>query len=167
MCVISKMRLSGKSKVAGGSAAVIALAAAFIAPWEGLETTAYLDKIASPNVWTVCYGHTGKYAYNGASYSKERCWEIFLQDVGAHYDRMATCIKVDVTPRSVQASALELAFNTGTGNFCKSTMAKKINAGDYKGACAELGKWVKAGGKTIRGLVNRRNASEEMCRGDL
>ncbi len=27
-----------------------------IKPWEGISTVAYLDRIARPPVWTVCYG---------------------------------------------------------------------------------------------------------------
>lgn len=160
------MRLSGKSKTASGvgAAAVIAMSAAFIAPWEGLKLKTYKDLVG---VNTVCYGHTGKYAVWGATYTAEKCWEIFLDDVGTHYDGITKCIPVAVVPRSVQASALELAFNVGVGGFCGSTMARLLRDGRYVQACAELDKWVKAGGKTVRGLVNRRNASEEMCKVDL
>lgn len=167
--VKSKTPSSTKSNVvaAGGTAAVMALATWFIMPWEGLRTTAYLDKLASPPVWTVCYGHTGKYAYQGASYSVEKCDAILKEDVGKHYDAIKPCINTQRTPVSVQASALELAFNVGSGAFCRSTMAKLINAGDYKAACGELDRWVKAGGVTVKGLVNRRNASEDMCVRDL
>lgn len=149
------------------AAAVVAMATAFIMPWEGKRNSAYLDTIAKPSVWTVCYGHTGKYAYKGAKYSDAKCKDILAEDVGSHYAGIARCMDVANTPVSVQASSLELAFNVGVGAFCKSTMMRKIAAKDYKGACAELDKWVKAGGVTVRGLVNRRNASEEMCKRDL
>ena len=29
-----------------------------VARWEGLSVTAYLDTIAEPDVWTICYGET-------------------------------------------------------------------------------------------------------------
>lgn len=162
------MSRNNNAKVTGGiAAAVLAAATAFVMPWEGKENTAYLDRIASPAVWTVCYGHTGRYAYEGATYSDAQCRAILNEDVGAHYDRLAQCIDTMIVPVSVQASFLELGFNVGTGAACSSTMARKINAGDYEGACAELGRWVNAGGVVVRGLVNRRNASEEMCVGDL
>lgn len=38
------------------TAAVLAATALFVGPWEGERTEAYLDRIASPPVWTVCYG---------------------------------------------------------------------------------------------------------------
>lgn len=47
-------------------------------------------------------------------------------------------------------------FNVGTGAFRSSTLLKRLNAGDYQGAASEFGKWVKAGGKVLPGLVRRR-----------
>lgn len=154
-------------RVAGGSAAVIAMATTFIMPWEGKRNEAYLDRIASPAVWTVCYGHTGKYAYKGAKYSDSKCMDILREDVQTHYAGMEKCVRTDVVPVSVQASMLELFFNVGVGAGCGSTMTKLVNAGRYWDACRELDRWVKAGGVTVKGLVNRRNASREMCIKDL
>lgn len=152
---------------AGGVAAVISMATPFIAQWEGKRNAAYLDTLASPAIWTVCYGHTGRYAYQGAYYSDAQCAEILKQDVGMHWEGLSKCISRDDVPVSVQASALELAFNVGVGAACKSTMVRRINSGKWMDACGELGKWVKAAGRTVRGLVNRRNASEEMCLKDV
>lgn len=59
------------------------------------------------------------------------------------------------------------AFNVGTGAFAKSTMLKKLNAGDQYGVCEELKKWVYTGGKVWRGLVNRREAGAAIGHGDL
>ena len=36
------------------TAAILAAAAAFIGPWEGERTEAYLARMASAPVWTVC-----------------------------------------------------------------------------------------------------------------
>ena len=148
-------------------AAVIAMATAFIAPWEGEVRETYLDTIAKPPLLTVCYGHTGKYAVKGAKYSKAACERILAEDVGKHYAGMSACVAVQYVPVSVQASLLELFFNVGVGAGCNSTMVSLANAGRYSEACEQLDRWVKAGGKTIRGLVNRRNASKEMCYLDI
>lgn len=156
--------LATKTKIVSGSAAaVIAMATAFIAPWEGKVNTTYLDTIASPPILTVCYGHTGKYAIKGATYSDDMCKKILAADVEKHYAGLAACVSVNHVPVSVQASLLELFFNVGVGAGCASTMTAKANLGRYTEACDQLDRWVKAGGKTIRGLVNRRNASKEMC----
>lgn len=147
---------------------MIAMTVAFLMPWEGKRNEAYLDTIASPPIWTVCYGETDpKYAFKGARYSDEQCLEMLKDRAASFYAVMSSVAKVDVIPASVQASMLELLYNVGPSQFNKSTMLRKANSGDYDGACSELDRWVKAGGKTIKGLVNRRNASEEMCKKDL
>lgn len=157
------MRFSVK---AASAAAVIALATPFIAKWEGKRNEAYLDTIAKPPVWTVCYGQTGPKAYRGAKYTDKECEEMLRQEVGEKYQQLAACIQPHV-PVSVQAALLELAYNVGAGAVCKSTALRLANAKDYAGACAAVEMWVKAGGVTVRGLVNRRNASREMCERDL
>lgn len=161
------MRLSGKAVSGGIAAAVIALATPFIATWEGKRNYAYLDTIARPAVWTVCYGQTGPKAYHGAYYTDKECADMLRQEVGEFYQRIAACMTNPNIPVSVQASLLELAYNAGSSAVCQSTAMRKANAGDYRGACDELDRWVKAGGNTVRGLVNRRNASQEMCERDL
>lgn len=50
----------------------------------------------------------------------------------------------------------------GETNLANSTLLKKLNAKDYKGAAAEFLRWNKAGGKVLNGLVKRRNAEMEL-----
>lgn len=49
------------------------------------------------------------------------------------------------------------SFNVGLGNLQKSTIRMKYNRGDYEGAAESFLDWTKAGGKVLKGLVNRRN----------
>jgi lysozyme len=51
-----------------------------------------------------------------------------------------------------------LAYNVGCGSVTKSTLLKKLNAGDIPGAAAEFVKWDHAGGKELAGLKARREA---------
>ncbi|WP_394324827.1 glycoside hydrolase family protein [Escherichia coli] len=39
----------------------------------------------------------------------------------------------------------------GAGNFRTSTLLRKINQGDIKGACDQLRRWTYAGGKQWKG----------------
>lgn len=48
------------------------------------------------------------------------------------------------------------AFNVGLGNLQRSTIRMKHNRGDYDGAAEAFMMWTKAGGKELKGLVNRR-----------
>ena len=67
--------------------------------------------------------------------------------------------RVTVPLTQPQFDALvSFVFNVGAGAFRKSTLLKKLNAGDYAEATAEFPRWVKGGGKTLPGLVVRRAA---------
>ncbi|ASO79311.1 lysozyme [Escherichia coli] len=51
----------------------------------------------------------------------------------------------------------------GAGNFRTSTLLRKINQGDIKGACDQLRRWAYAGGKQWKGLMTRREIEREVC----
>ena len=57
---------------------------------------------------------------------------------------------------------VSLAYNIGTGAFKESTLIKKLNAGDIRGAADQFDVWVNAGGKRMQGLVNRRAKEKEV-----
>lgn len=149
-------------RAAFGGGAVIALAIAIIAPWEGLRTETYLDIVG---VATVCYGQTGEAARPGARYTEAECRAMLGEEVARFAKRMEACIspQAQMTPLQ-QAVVLSWAYNVGTGAACQSTLVRKLNAGappaDW---CAELLRWNRAGGKVIRGLDNRRKHEYRLC----
>lgn len=51
-------------------------------------------------------------------------------------------------------SLVSLTYNIGTATFEKSTLLKKLNAGDYQGAAEQFTVWNKGGGKILQGLVD-------------
>ncbi len=53
---------------------------------------------------------------------------------------------------------VSFVFNLGSGRLQSSTLRMKLNRGDYEGAANELLKWCKGGGRTLKGLVLRRQA---------
>ena len=77
---------------------------------------------------------------------------------------MRRCLKSpDKIPDKTYVAFLSFSYNVGIGAFCRSTLVRKANSGDLRGACKELLKWVNAGGKRIRGLVNRRKDELRIC----
>jgi lysozyme len=52
---------------------------------------------------------------------------------------------------------VSFSFNVGLGTLQRSTLRQRHNRGDYEGAANEFLKYTKAGGKVLKGLVNRRN----------
>lgn len=89
-----------------------------------------------------------------------------LQRSLAHLQKDEAGIKRCITVPMYQSeydAYLSLAYNIGVPAFCKSTLVKKLNAGDYSGACREVLKWDKFRGAPLRGLTIRRKKEYEQC----
>lgn len=150
-----------------GTATVLIAAAAFVGPWEGERLDAYLDRVASPPVWTVCYGET-RGVRPGDRYTAQQCSDMLMRALQDFYDPLARCIPaLPQQPQGVQVALVSWSYNVGTGAACGSTLARRANAGDWRAACNELPRWNKAGGRVVRGLVNRRAAEQRLCLGAL
>ena len=145
---------------AGALGALGLLATAFIGGWEGKRNVAYQDIVG---VWTVCYGET-RGVERGDRFTDAQCLEMLGNGVVEFEQGVRACLKApDAIPDKPYAMMVSLAYNIGTGAFCGSTVARRANAGDIKGACEAFTMWVKAGGRTVQGLVNRRNAEKAIC----
>lgn len=149
-----------KTGVAAGLVAVLALAAAIVKPWEGkpIGNMPYRDIVG---VLTVCHGHTGK-DIEQRSYTDAECDAFLKKDLAIAHKAIERCITAPLKPHE-EAALTSAAFNIGPRVVCGSTLQKKANSG--LPFCAELKKWVYAGGKVIRGLVKRREAEYKMCIG--
>lgn len=139
-------------------AATISIATAVVASFEGLRTTAYLDPVGIP---TICYGHTAT-AKIGDSKTQAECKEQLSKDLLIAIQDVESRVKVDMTVER-RAALVSFVYNVGGTKFGNSTLLKKLNAGDTRGACAELSKWVYAGGVKLRGLVARRAEERQLC----
>ena len=60
---------------------------------------------------------------------------------------------------------VSLTFNIGEGAFCKSTLVRKLKAGDHAGACAEILRWNRFQGRPLAGLTKRRKDEHAQCMG--
>lgn len=142
------------------TAAIMAAAVALVGGWEGLRTVAYKDIVGVP---TVCFGET-RGVEMGDRYTVEECKVMLGQGLVEFETGMRRCLtKPDDIPAKPYVAFLSLSYNIGTGAFCRSTVAKRINAGDIKGACNGIPAWNRAGGKVVQGLVNRRAEEKRIC----
>ncbi|QIL73272.1 lysozyme [Diaphorobacter sp. HDW4B] len=143
-------------------ATAVALVIPVVTYYEGKVNRTYVDPVG---VLTSCSGHTGPELKPGQTFTDEQCLAQLEADLTKHSIAL-DCVRVPVTDGQ-KAAFLSFAFNVGTGAFCGSTLVRKANTGDMPGACAELSKWVYAGGKQLPGLVKRRAAERAMCERDL
>lgn len=143
-------------------AAACALCTALTMSSEGLVLKAKPDPVGIP---TDCYGHTEGVRIGDVS-TPEACLQQLRQDLLKRGTAADACIQRDI-PLKTRAAFTDFAFNVGVGNFCRSGAARKLNAGDLAGACAELSRWIYAGGKVLPGLVKRRATERAWCEAGL
>lgn len=142
-------------KIAGVGA--VALAASVVGFYEGKRNDAYLDPVGIP---TICYGHTAD-VQMGQTRTDAECQDLLAGDLGdafAAVDRLVT--QPMTAPR--RAALASFVYNVGPGAFARSTLLRRLNAGDPE-ACAELDRWVYAGGRRLEGLARRRATERELC----
>ncbi len=81
-----------------------------------------------------------------------------------YVNKIKKCIHVPLYMYEFSAF-VSMSYNIGANAFCNSTLVKKLNLGDYAGACAEISRWNKQGGKTLAGLTKRREEERAICEG--
>lgn len=135
----------------------------FVARWEGLRLEAYLDIV---NVPTVCYGET-KGVKLGDRYTKAQCDAMLGRELIGYRDGLHKFFTIETKrhrlPVARDVAFTSLAYNVGVTGAGKSTATRRLNAGNIAGACEALTWWNKAGGRVIRGLVNRRADERAWC----
>lgn len=150
-----------KSRLAK-SGALMAAGVALVGAWEGLRTVAYRDVVGIP---TVCFGET-RGVKMGDRYTVDECKAMLGDGLVEFEAGMRKCLtRPDAIPDGAYVAFLSLSYNIGTGAFCRSTVARRANAGDIAGACDAILAWNKAGKplRVVKGLTNRRAAEREMC----
>tara|TARA_R110000765_G_scaffold416683_1_gene518649 strand:+ start:344 stop:787 length:444 start_codon:yes stop_codon:yes gene_type:complete len=124
-----------------------------IKKFEGCELKAYQDSV---DIWTIGFGHT-KNVKEGDEINQEEA-ENMLQEEMPEYEGYINSL-VTVPLEQCQFDALcAWVYNLGPTNLKESTLLKLLNAGDYHLIPSQIKRWNKAGGKTLEGLIRRREA---------
>jgi lysozyme len=129
-----------------------------IKAWEGCKLKAYKDVAG---VWTVGYGLTSR-----AGFIEVGPDTVLTQDEADWYleqvvDKFASDIRPMIAGQINEnqfAAFVSLAYNIGVGAFKRSSALKHFNAGRIELVPDAMRMWKKAGGKTVQGLINRREA---------
>lgn len=150
-------KTAAKGVGAGAGVSAIALAISLIAPWEGKRNDPYIDIVGIP---TVCYGET---RVPMKRYSDTECEDMLRKAAEGFQREVLNCTPVLANRPYQLAAATSLAYNIGATTYCKSSIAKKFNARDFKGGCQSFPLYKYAGGKVSKGLENRRNMEMKLC----
>jgi lysozyme len=127
--------------------------------WEGTRYVPYRDV---GDVWTVCEGYAGKDVVPGKTYTPAECKALLTTQLKSKGEEVLQCTTVPLNENQYDAFTL-FAYNVGSEAFCKSSLLKKLNAGDYVGACNGLLAWDNVDGKPVAGLLARRRFERDWC----
>ncbi|KQT82436.1 lysozyme [Methylobacterium sp. Leaf466] len=128
-----------------------------IKSFEGYKDKAYL---CPANVWTIGFGTT-KGVKRGDTCTTLQAEAFLRRDLAIFEAAVDKAVKVDMTPNQFSA-LVSLCYNIGGGAFAASTLVRKLNAGDVKGAQAAFASWNRGGGRVLPGLVRRRAAEAKL-----
>lgn len=128
---------------------------------EGTRLKAYRDIVG---VWTICTGDT-KNVSPGQVATKAECEARLERQLIAHAEPVMSCIPtLREEGRDYQrAAVVSLAYNVGVRAVCRSTVARRMNARDFRGGCDAILMWDRAGGRQVRGLTLRRQRERAIC----
>ncbi len=150
-------RIRARGAVTGIGLMLVVLVGGF----EGLRLYSYQDVVG---IWTACYGET-KNMRAGLRFTKDECDRMFVGSLVEHEMGMRACLRApDAVPDKVYVAFVSLTYNIGVAAFCRSTLARYVNANDLSAACDEILKWDRAGGKVVRGLTVRRQKEHVLCK---
>lgn len=134
------------------------LALDLIRKFEGCRLSAYVDAVG---VVTIGWGETegvrmgDRWTQERADLTLKRRVLSFMNDV------LEICPALEDRPKCL-AAVSSFVYNVGLANFRKSTLRKKIDAGNWTGAADEFPRWNRAGGRVLKGLTRRRNAERAL-----
>lgn len=150
-----------KARIVIGALTLSASALVGIAVHEGYRGEAY--RPVPGDVPTIGFGTTDG-VKPGDRIEPVQALVRKLQDVQRFEGALKQCVRVPLHQHEYDAF-LSLAYNIGPGAFCGSTLVRRLNAGDYAGACAEILRWDRFRGEPLRGLTLRRQAESRQCLG--
>jgi lysozyme len=135
-----------------------------IKTFEGFRSAPYK---CSAGVPTIGYGATfypggKKVTMTDPSITEEKAVELLANMLVSFEKYVDSYCRDDINQNQFDA-LVSFAYNLGPANLKSSTLLKKVNANPQdETITAEFMKWVKAGGKTLKGLIRRREAESQL-----
>ncbi len=133
----------------------------FVKSHEGLRLKAYRDLVG---LWTIGYGHTLT-AKPGIEITEHEADGLLVRDLVMFSAQVMRLLAGKEVTQGQFDALVSFAFNVGAGNLGKSTLLKKLLAGDIPGAADQFSLWTGAGTLHPKGLIERREAEREMFLG--
>lgn len=165
-CLVEVMRFTlPKGLALTLTATALTIALSLSSYFEGFRLHAYPD---SGGVYTICNGHT-EGVKRGQVATDAECEQYQRDDTEAAQAAVRRLVKVDM-PATREAALIDFTYNLGTGTFARSSILRKLNAGDTAEACAAISLYHYVGNQDClkasshcSGIVIRREVERWLC----
>jgi lysozyme len=150
-----------------GQNQALILAADLCRFFEGFSSKPYICPAGYPTIgYGTVYKPDGtKVTMRDQPISRELANEWLMRELQHNY--MAGVLKASpilIRNQKLLAAITDFAYNLGVGRYRASTLKRRVDANDLLGVETELRKWIRGGGKTLPGLVKRRQAEIDLIR---
>jgi lysozyme len=132
--------------------------------FEGFKSKPYKCPAGIP---TIGYGATfypngKKVTMSDKAITEQEATDL-LKNMLKTFEKYVDSYCIDTINQNQFDALVSFAYNLGPANLKSSTLLKKVNTNPNDETIrAEFMKWVKAGGKTLKGLVRRREAEANL-----
>ncbi len=114
---------------------------------------AYRERINGKlDIWTIGFGCT-KGIDGGSRWTKDQAEDYLKREIAGHETRVNRLATVELNQNEFDAL---VSFDYNTGGLAKSTILKRLNAGDRVRAAKAFAAWNKFGGRPCKALIARR-----------
>ena len=126
--------------------------------FEGFSPIAYL---CPAGYSTIGYGHLIKQNEVFESITLAEAEELLIKDLRKAENSVKKLIYQPLNENQFSA-LVSFTFNLGSGALQSSTLRQMINRGEFEDLDKQFIRWVIAGGRKLKGLLNRRIAEAEL-----
>ena len=132
--------------------------------FEGFRSAPYKCPAGIPTIgYGATFYPTGKKVTMADKAITEAEGTVLLQSMLVSFEKYVDSYCRDDINQNQFDALVSFAYNLGPANLKSSTLLTKVNANpEDESITLEFMKWVKAGGKTLKGLVRRREAESQL-----
>ena len=139
-----------------------------IKSFESYRGYPYYDSVKVPTIGygTTYYPDGRRVRISDAPVTEAQATELLMANLVSFERAIEDALQVEVTQSQFDA-LVSFAYNVGAGAAAGSTLMRRLNAGDVRGAADQFLRWNKAGGVVLRGLTRRREAERALFLEDV
>ena len=114
--------------------------------------------------WTIGYGHLCDRTHQPID-ELQAAGFLAVDMEKALVATLRYCPVLTAEPEGRLSAIVDFTFNLGAGRLQTSTLRRRVNQRDWKGAASELNRWIYGGGFVLPGLLARRQTEVELLLG--